>query len=217
MVRRDFFPNEVLSLGKARAVRSWLLLLVLGRPATVVSVEATVSPVEARVLSAEATAPPVGATVPPVEPTVPSVEVTVPSVEATVPPVELTVPPVEAAVPSVEAAVPSVEVTVPSVEATVVPSVDAAAALAAGTGVSVVTLPEAIVPPTTVPSVVAVVVAVSLELSAVAGAESPDESVVATLVLGSLTDPCLLISSGVGLLLQFGLFLGQGGRNDGRS
>lgn len=130
----------------------------------------------------------------PVEVTAP-VEATMPSVEATMLSVEATVPSVEATIPSAEATVPSVEVTVPSVEATGLP---------VGTVASVVLLPVA-------------VVAVLLELSSVAEADAPDESVVATLELGSLTDPSFLICSGVFLLLHLGLFLGQAGKNVGRS
>lgn len=139
----------------------------------------------------------------PVEATAP-VEATMPSVEATMLSVEATVPSVEATIPSAEATVPSVEVTVPSVEATGLP---------VGTVASVVLLPVAVVSPPVVPPVFAVL----LELSSVAEADAPDESVVATLELGSLTDPSFLICSGVFLLLHLGLFLGQAGKNVGRS
>lgn len=141
---------------------------------------------------------------PSVEATVPSVGATVPSVGATVPSVEATVLSAEATVPSFEATVLSAEVTVPSVEATGVP---------VGTVASVVLLPVALASLPAVPPVFAVL----LELSSAVGADPPDESVVATLELGSLAAPSFLICSGVFLLLHFGWFLGQGGKNGGRS
>lgn len=142
---------------------------------------------------------------PSVEATAP-VEATMPSVEAAMLSAEATVPSVEATVPSAEATVPSVEVTVPSVEATGLP---------VGTVASVVLLPVAVISPPVVPSVFAVL----LELLSVAEAEAdpPGESVVATLELGSLTDPSFLICSGVFLLLHLGLLVGQAGKNVGRS
>ena len=144
---------------------------------------------------------------PSVEATAP-VEATMPSVEATMLSAEATVRSVEATVPSAEATVPSVEVTVPSVEATELP---------AGKVASVVLLPVAVVSPPVVPSVFAVLLELLSVAEAEAEAEPPGESVVATLELGSLTDPSFLICSGVFLLLHLGLFVGQAGKNVGRS
>lgn len=140
------------------------------------------------------------------DPMPPSVKATVPSVEATMLSDEATVPSVDATVPSAEATVSSVDVTVPSVEATGVP---------VGTVASILLLSVAVASPAVVPSRFAI----SLELSSVpeADADIPDESVVATLELGSPTDPSFLICSGVFRLLHLGLFLGQAGKNGGRS
>lgn len=173
------------------------MVSVVGELAGEVGELATVVPVEDPMPSVEATAPSV-------EATMPSVEATVLSVGATVPSVEATVLSAEATVPSFEATALSTEVTVPSVEATGVP---------VGTVASVLLLPVAVASLPAVPPVFAVL----LELSSAVGADPPDESVVATLELGSLTDPSFLICSGVFLLLHFGLSLGQAGKNGGRS
>lgn len=156
-------------------------------------------------------------------------DVVMPSVGAAVPSVKDAVPSVEATVvPSVDATkVLSVDsLVVPSVDATDVPSVGVPAVPGAGTvvpvlllSVSVLTVVVVVYPPpaAAVLSVVVAPVTAGLELSAAPGVGSVDESVIATLVFGLATDPSFLICSGVFLLLQFGLFLGQGGRNDGRS
>lgn len=165
------------------------------------------------------------------------VVVSMPGRLATVVSVEdVVMPSVGAAVPSVKDAVPSVDATkvlsvdasvVPSVDATDVPSVGVPVVPAAGTVVPVLLLSVSVLavvvvvvsppPAAAVPSVVVAPAAAGLELSAAPGVGSVDESVIATLVFGLATDPSFLICSGVFLLLQFGLFLGQGGRNDGRS